>query len=96
VVQSASAISASIGNTIAPFSDFRMVTRPDTFHELAVVVPPVELHTDPMGMKLGSYTGLRYKWTVVQRTSAISVSIGQMFAPFSDGDKTRHFSRIQR
>ena len=60
-MQRASAISASIGQTVAPLSDFRMGTKRH-FSRIppypAVVVPPGELHTAPMGMKLGSYPGL--------------------------------------
>ena len=52
---------ASIGQTVAPVSDFRMGTKRH-FSRIppypAVVVPPGELHTAPMGMKLGSYPGL--------------------------------------
>jgi hypothetical protein len=51
---------------------------------LAVVVPPVKLHTAPMVMKLGGYPGLVTDglWC---KGLALTASIGQTVAPFSDG-----------
>ena len=66
-------------------------------HVLAVVVPPVDLHTAPMGMKLGSYPGLGTDglWckglALSPRQSARRSPQFRMVAPVA----TRHFSRIQ-
>ena len=70
MVQRASAISASIGQTVAPLSDFRMGTKRH-FSRIppypAVVVPPGELHTAPMGDETWQLPRARYGWAVVQR-----------------------------
>jgi hypothetical protein len=98
VVQRASAISTSIGKTVAPFLDFRMGTKRH-FSRIppypAVVVPPVELHTAPMGMKLGSYAGLGTDglWC---KGLALSPRQSATRSPHFRMVTTRHFSRFSK
>ena len=58
MLQRDSAISVSIGQTVAPKCNLCPNCTCTYFYVFSNVLPPVELNTAPMGMKLGSYPRL--------------------------------------